>query len=166
MQTHLAVSTLPGPAAGLAAPHFLDPTACFLRPVAGLVVVGESHRMLAVAHVDSAVELFGSDPVEAVSRIHSRRCARHAAVSAPICLVGRNIRHSTARNHPGHGHSHSIVGRTGCRSPRAVAAVRAEGVLGRSIAAAATGGSRRIAVAGMPWRRYRMFKPQTRPMVR
>jgi hypothetical protein len=38
--------------------------------------------------------------------------------------------------------------------------------LGRSIAAGAVADSCRIAVAGMPWRRYRTVKPQSRPMLR
>ena len=174
LRTHLAVSILLAPAADWGH-HFLALMAYFSHLVAhpgaplvlllgvGLVVVGEVHCTPVVAHSGSAAVVFVSGSAEAVLRIYSRRHARHAVVSPPICPAGHSTRHSTARSRPGRGRNRSIAGRTGCRSLRTAAAVRAPG---RNSAAAGAVGSCRIAVAGRPWRRNRMLKPQTRPMAR
>jgi hypothetical protein len=175
------VSTLLCPAADLAARHSPGPTVCFsglvVAPVvdlvAALVVVGKSRRTLALAHDSFAVELFVLGLEAVVLRNCSCRVGQHAAVPAPICLAGHNSRRPTARNRPVHCRNHNTVDRNGRRSPHVVvvvvaaaAAVPAVNVLGRNTAAVVAVGNCRIAVAGMPSRRYRRFKPQMRPMVR
>jgi hypothetical protein len=181
--THLAVSTPLSLAADLAAHHFRDPMACFsdlvvhsvgdfvVDLVAGLVVVrvavGRSCRMLALARGNSVVELFVLDLEVAVLRSRSCRVVQHAVVFAPICLVGRNSRRHTARSRPGRSYNHNIVGHNGRHSPRVVVAVPAVDIPGRNtVAAAVVASGRRVAVVGMPSRRYRMYKPQTRPIVK
>lgn len=139
--------------------------------VAALVVVGKSRRRLALAHDSFAVELFVLGLEAVVLRSCSCRFGQHAAVPAPICLAGHNSRRPTARNRLVHCRNHNTVDRNGRRSPHVVvvaaaAAVPAVNVLGRNTAAVVAVGNCRIAVAGMPSRRYRRFKPQMRPMVR
>lgn len=177
--TYQAVSSLLWEVAGVVAPHFRVPRACFLVPV----VAGVSYHMPAPAHGRAAVAAAVFCPevglgavvaVGAALNAHSCRCTGRTAASAPICPAGRSTHHRIARNLPGRVRSHNTAGRTVHHSLGTVAAVdtvatvavAAVNVPGRSIAAGAAADSCRIAVAGMPWRRYRTVKPQSCPMLR